>query len=166
MGLLKKAKEDSVNKKTLLIRDRVNKSVISADKAKKTGKINESPTYGQRAKTIKTFDKGQIVRKQKQGKDIFGRETTKDKTYIGGKVATITKKVIAKDGVEKSTFRNKVTGVTQKAEGVAKGVNYKKFSNNQNYGKPPVGSGKITSKASFDCKPTFAGGSCKPKGKR
>lgn len=165
MNLLKKAKEASIKKKTLLIRDRANKSVVAAEKAKKTSSVNESPKYGQNTKVVKTFDKGEMVRKQKQGKDILGREVTKEKTYKGGKVQTVTKKVIASGGVEKSTFKNKATGKVQKSEGVAKGVSWKGFSNNQTYGTKPVGTGGMTKEAAFHCKPTFAGGTCKPKGK-
>lgn len=55
--------------------------------------INIIPKEGQTRKTIKTYQGGQLVKKEKQGHDILGRETTKQKTYSGGKLTSVTKRV-------------------------------------------------------------------------
>jgi hypothetical protein len=88
-----KAKELSKSTKSVarVISSNGQKNVVKGT-AKKPD-INIIPKASQTRKVIKTYDKGQLVKKEKQGHDILGRPTTKQKTYVDGKVTSVVKRV-------------------------------------------------------------------------
>lgn len=69
-------------------------------------RVNITPKKGQEKMKIKTYEKGKLVMKEKQGKDLLGRPFVKTKTTgEGGFKKGVEKKTLTKSGVKtKSTY--------------------------------------------------------------
>lgn len=89
-----KAKEisESNKSKVRVISANGQKNIVNG--VAKKADINIIPKYTQEKKTIKTYDSGKLVKKEKQGHDILGRPTTKQKTYVDGKINSVVKRVL------------------------------------------------------------------------
>ena len=81
-----------------------------------TPSINYTPRSGQSRMTIKTYEGGSLVRKEKQGKDLLGRPVVKSKTYgVGGLGKGKEKATLTKTGVKRKEVVKTETGVKRRS---------------------------------------------------
>ena len=78
-----------------IVKESGKKSIVVSPSKSSRPSVNATPKAGQPTKTIKTYEAGKLVMKEKQGKDLLGRPVVKTKTYGAGDF---------KKGKEKSTL--------------------------------------------------------------